>query len=286
MDVDISVAEALEVFSLPADFDLDSLKKAYRTVALRVHPDRGGNASLFRTVKECFAVLCMEHNSRSGGALHDQLKLDFEADVRNYDSVGRRDVEFDINRFNSVFENTRTKDGILDSGYGDWFQSGQDLPSSKSYPKINPKSGSEAFNKAFEDNVPAPKNTETALVVRPVDITCGSTLWLTELGVDSVDDYSNGAAFDCRIAHTTQRLADNREPTHRHDHRAQTPEQIQAQRTADLARGLTHLEYELLRRDEEKNARLDAARRDIEMQKHKRFSEAHAQANRMLLGAP
>ena len=284
--MEISVEEALEVFSLPPDFDLDSLKKAYRTVALRVHPDRGGNASLFRTVKECFAVLCLEHNNRCGGALHDQLKLDFEVDVRNYDAVRRKDVEFDINRFNSVFENTRTSDGVADAGYGDWFQSGQDLPSSKSYPKISPKSGSEAFNKAFEENVPAPKNAEQAIVVRPVDTTCGSTLWLTELGVDSVDDYSHGVAFDCRIAHTTQRLADTRQAALPADHRSQTPGQIEAQRTADLSRGLSQLEFEALRREEEKNARLDAARRDIEMQRHRRFSEAHAQANRMLLGAP
>ena len=281
----ISVQDALEVFSLPDDFDLEALKRSYRTVALRVHPDRGGTADLFRTVNECFRVLCLEHNSRSGGAMHDQLKRDFDADVRNYDAAARRDVQFNIQHFNSVFEQTRVTDGIRDTGYGGWLQSDQDLPSSRSQPRINPNAGADAFNRAFEQSVPAPKNEETAIVVRPADVTCGSSLWLTELGVDAVEDYSQAGAFDCRLAHSTQRLADPRSVHLSDDHRAMTPAQIEAQRSADLGRGLSLHESDVLRREDERAARLDAVRREREMQKHRRFSDAHAQANRMFLGA-
>lgn len=281
----ITVQDALDVFSLRSDFDLGSLKSSYRTVALRVHPDRGGSADLFRTVNECFRVLCLEHNSRSGGALHDQLKRDFDADIRNYDAATRRDAEFNIQHFNTVFEQTRADDGIRDAGYGGWLQSDEDLPSKRSQPRINPNSGADAFNRAFEESVPAPKNEETAIVVRPADVACGSSLWLTELGVDAVEDYSQSGAFDCRIAHSTQRLADPRSVHLSSDPRAMTPAQIEAQRSADLGRGLSLHESDALRREEERAARLDAARREREMQKHRRFSDAHAQANRMFLGA-
>lgn len=280
---DISIQDALDVFSLPPDFDIEKLKRSYRTVALRVHPDRGGNADLFRTVNECFRVLCLEHNSRSGGAMHDQLKRDFDADIRTYDSTGRKDVEFNIEQFNSVFEQTRIDDGIRDSGYGNWLQSDEDLPSSRAQPKLNPSVGTDAFNRAFENSVPAPKNTETSIIVRPADITCGSSLWLTELGTDSVDDYSAGNAFDCRIAHSTQRLADP-SAMQMANHRSMTPEQVEAQRSADLSRGLSFHESETLRREEQREARLDAARREREMNKHGRFAAAHAEANRMFLG--
>lgn len=280
---DISVQDALDVFSLAADFDMDALKRSYKAVALRVHPDRGGNAELFRTVNECFRVLCLEHNSRSGGAMHDQLKRDFDADIRTYDSTGRRDAEFNIEQFNSVFQRTRIDDGVRDAGYGDWLQSDSGLPSAKKQPKLNPNAGADAFNRAFEQSVPPPKDAQTAIVVRPADAACGSSLWLTELGVDSVEDYTSGGAFDCRIAHSTQRLAD---PSARgmSGHRAMTPEQIEAQRSADLGRGLSFRESEALRREDEREARLDAARREREMSKHGRFAAAHAEANRMFLG--
>eukprot|EP00873_Tetraselmis_striata_P043961 jgi/Tetstr1/464225/TSEL_009030.t1 len=281
----ISVRDALDVFSLDPDFDLDSLKRSYRTVALRVHPDRGGNGELFQTVNECFQVLCLEHNARSGGAPHDQLKRDFDADIRNYDATTRRDVKFNIQQFNSVFEQTRVEDGIRDTGYGGWLQSDEDLPSSRAKPRISPGAGVDAFNRAFEESVPAPKNEETAIVVRPVDVACGSSLWLTDLGEDSVEDYSQAGAFDCRLAHSTQRLADPRSVHLSGDCRRMTPEQIEAQRSADMSRGLSLHETDVLRREEERAARLDRVRREREMEKHRRFSDAHARANRMFLGA-
>eukprot|EP00873_Tetraselmis_striata_P033848 jgi/Tetstr1/454112/TSEL_041031.t1 len=279
----VTVSDALEVFALGHDFDLDSLKKAYRAVALRVHPDHGGSADLFRTVNECFRVLCFEHNSRSGGAMHDQLKRDFDADVRNYDSTTRRDVQFSIEQFNSVFEQTRVDDSVKDKGYGSWLQSDADLPSARAQPKLNPNSGVDTFNQAFERAVPAPKNSETAIVVRPSDVTCGSSLWLTELGVDDVDDYSTGNAFDCRIAHTTQRLVDPGAVLPQHDPRCMTPEQVEARRAADLSRGLSTHESSLLEREERRIAMLDAARREREDARHRRFTDAHAQANRIFL---
>lgn len=277
--MDISVSEALEVFSLPPDFDLPDLKKAYRTVALRVHPDHGGKAELFRTVNECFRVLCLEHNSRSGGAMHDQLRRDFDADVRSYDSATRRDTQFDIGRFNAVFENTQP--GVADTGYGEWLKTDQDLPQA-ARPRLSQGAGADAFNRAFESSVPLPEAGETAVIVRPLDVTCGSSLWLTELGADAVDDYSRGGAFDCRIAHTTQRLA---APAPARTPGLVTPAEAEARRAADLSRGLSEQEAEALRREDQRAAMLDAARREREMARHGRLSAAHADANRMFLGA-
>lgn len=277
------MADALDVFSLGPEFDLDELKSAYRSVALRVHPDRGGSGDLFMTVNECFRVLCLEHNSRSGGGLHDQLKRDFDADVRTYDATGRKDVEFDITRFNEVFDSTRVDDETKDSGYGKWLGSGEGMGSGHVRPKLNPNSGADAFNTAFEKSVPLPEASETAIIVRPLDASGGSSLWLTELGGGRVDDYSMDSAFDCRIAHSTQRLApaSSRPPP---VSSAATPERIAASRAEDLAKGLTEREAEVLAREERRQAMLESARREREMQKHARMADAHARANRMFLG--
>ena len=283
---EISVQDALDVFALDAGFVLDDLKLAYRTTALRVHPDKGGSEELFQTVNECFRILTMEHKNRTGGSLHDQLKRDFEADVGNYAGHGSSILskdKFDVARFNQVFETTQVEDPVKDGGYGSWLESDQDLKRSAK-PKINPKAGTEAFNRAFEQSVPF-EAQQRAIVVRPVDLTCGSSLWLSELGVDAVEDYTTSLAFDCRLAHTTQRLADPSISEFSSNHRAMTPAQIESQRASDLSRGLSMDEAELLKREDEKQARLDSLRREREMQKHGRFANAHAAANRALLGS-
>lgn len=277
---DISVQDALDVFALEKSFALDDLKQAYRTTALRVHPDKGGSEELFQTVNECFRVLTLEHKNRSGGSLHDQLKRDFDADVGSYNAPVLNKDKFDVERFNSVFETTQVADPAKDGGYGAWLESDQDLKRNKL--KMNPKTGTEAFNRAFDQSVPFEAQAN-AIIVRPVDVTCGSSLWLTELGVDTVDDYTSSLGFDCRIAHSTQRLADPAQADYQRDHRAMTPAQIQSQRASDLSRGLSIDEADTLKRDEEKQLRLDGLRREREMLKHGRFAQAHAAANVALL---
>lgn len=279
----ISVQDAMDVFALEPDFSLDDLKQAYRTTALRVHPDKGGSEELFQTVNDCFRVLSMEHNSRRGGVLHDQLKRNFEADIGNYDASNLKQVKFDVTRFNAVFENTKVGDPARDGGYGQWLESDEGLTKKKPEFRVNPKAGADAFNRAFEESVPFEQVQESAIVVRPLDATCGSTLWLSELGADTVDDYTTSMGFDCRLAHSTQRLADPSRADYSRDHRAMTPGQILAQRASDLSRGLTAREEEALKREEEKQIRLDQIRREKELEKHARLAEAHAAANRALL---
>lgn len=278
---EVTVQDALDVLSLAPDFDMEALKRSYRTVALRVHPDRGGSPELFSTVNECFRVLMLEHNSRTGSALHDQLKRDFEADVRTYDAAGRRDVKFNLQHFNEVFDKTKVFDGDRDSGYGSWLQ--DEAPAARQ-PKLNPNAGSAAFNRAFEASVPAPENAERAVVVRPIDMSCGSSLWLTELGGEAIDDYSRGDGYDCRLAHSTQRLADPRGAMYSADARRMTPAQVEAQRSADMAHGLTLDEQQALERERQREARVDAARRETEALRVGRMAEAHAAANRIMLG--
>nr|WRJ69893.1 DnaJ domain-containing protein [Oceanusvirus sp.] len=278
----ISVSDALDIFSLPPDFSINDLKAKYRSIALRVHPDRGGTAQLFRTVNECFELLCLEHRSRAGGATHDQLRRDFDADVSRMDATSRRKVDndnFDIVRFNSVFEETRVADEIHDTGYGDWIRSDDSIE--KKSVKLNPKCSGDAFNRAFDKAVPVAKENKS-IIVRPVDLMCGSTLALTEIGAQSVDDYSMGGGFDCRLAHSSGRIA-NPDPCLFDSSRVLTPDQVEARRTSDLERGLSLAEERELERENERQRMLDDARRGVEMTKYMKRAEAHSKANRMFL---
>ena len=55
--VDDERAEALALFSLPATTSYSEIKKTYRRLAMRNHPDRGGDAHAFQSLNHAFGVL-------------------------------------------------------------------------------------------------------------------------------------------------------------------------------------------------------------------------------------
>jgi hypothetical protein len=65
-----------------------------------------------------------------------------------------------------------------------------------------------------------------------------------------------------------------------------TPDQVESRRASDLERGLTLAEERELERENTRAARLDQARRGIEMTRHTQRAEAHSRANGMFLTGP
>mgnify|MGYP006191805485 FL=1 len=55
--VALNEAEAKALLQLPAHFNLAQLKKAYRTKALQLHPDRGGEAQQFILLRQAYQRL-------------------------------------------------------------------------------------------------------------------------------------------------------------------------------------------------------------------------------------
>jgi DnaJ-domain-containing protein 1 len=55
--VDDERAEALAIFSLPATTSYSEIKKTYRRLAMRNHPDRGGDAHAFQLLNHAFGIL-------------------------------------------------------------------------------------------------------------------------------------------------------------------------------------------------------------------------------------
>ena len=55
--VALNEAEAKALLQLPAHFNLAQLKKAYRTKALQLHPDRGGDAQQFILLRHAYQQL-------------------------------------------------------------------------------------------------------------------------------------------------------------------------------------------------------------------------------------
>ena len=57
-----SYADACKVLGVSDDAEKDTIKKAYHKLALKHHPDKGGDAETFREVSEAYGVI-MDHGS-------------------------------------------------------------------------------------------------------------------------------------------------------------------------------------------------------------------------------
>lgn len=149
----------LQVLGLEEEVALteEALKKAYKRVALKAHPDKGGSEEDFEAITRAHAYLG-EILLRIKGGRAKEGKVEAPEALRDTRSGDAKDWEMvqpvrlnpkklDINAFNQMFEQTRLPDPEED-GYGDWLK-GADGPAAG--PKFGGKFNRDVFNQAFEE---------------------------------------------------------------------------------------------------------------------------------------
>lgn len=201
MDVD-----PYEVLNVPKDFTVDQLKHAYKKLAMKVHPDKGGSEYMFNLVTACFKHLMKEYKRRTSDKQHNELKQAFQNLSVSPAPVFER---FDIKKFNKLFEDNKLGD-VTDAGYGDWYTKDK----LEDAPKF--KGGSrEAFNNHFEKHVASAPQSKHIVKYEEPEAYWKSKLPCTELGVSSISDFSGDNTSlrklnytDLKLAHSTSRIVD------------------------------------------------------------------------------
>ena len=151
--------KCLEVLGLEEEIALteDSLKKAYKRVALRAHPDKGGTEEEFEAITRAHGYLGEILLRIKGGrgkegkveapeALHDNRSTDAKQ-WEMVEPVRLNPKKLDMNVFNQMFEQTRIPDPEED-GYGDWLKGADGAADG---PKFGGKFNRDVFNQAFEE---------------------------------------------------------------------------------------------------------------------------------------
>jgi curved DNA-binding protein CbpA len=209
----------LDVLGLPPNYTLEQLREKYKTIAMKVHPDRpGGSDYLFKLVTSAYKELVKKHAAQMSDKQFYELKQHSKRDTlpQKEDGGGSSTSSFNINRFNRVFEENKLPDAAADTGYKEWMMmdtnATQPMTATKSAKKLSNKFNIDRFNEAFEQ-LPAPKSKSLTKYKEPAPIvSSGSRLTCTELGIETVNDYSgdtqkSGLVFtDYKKAHTTSRL--------------------------------------------------------------------------------
>jgi curved DNA-binding protein CbpA len=170
-------SSCLEVLGIQEEVALteESLKKAYKKMALKAHPDKGGSEEFFEAVTRAYAYLSeilrhMKGNRRGSdgsNASVQSTQQSREQEAKQWEHaepVRLNAKNLDMNAFNRMFEQTHLPDPDSD-GYGDWLKdsNGQQAASQKFKGQFN----RDVFNRMFEDEAKKSQRTSNQLVVHP-----------------------------------------------------------------------------------------------------------------------
>ncbi len=168
-------ASCLEVLHIQEEVALteESLKAAYKKMALRSHPDKGGSEEYFEAVTRAYAYLSeilkfMKGGKRDTGGRVDasQAQQSRETDAKKWDHgepVRLNAKNLDMNAFNKLFEQTHMPDPDSD-GYGDWLKSADSQGGGQ---KFKGEFNRDVFNRMFEDEARKGPKQSSALMVHP-----------------------------------------------------------------------------------------------------------------------
>ena len=211
-------SSCLEVLGIQEEVALteESLKKAYKRMALKAHPDKGGTEEFFEAVTRAYAYLSeiltfMQGGKRkTEGAVNaqaaDHLRGTREQEAKQWEHaepVRLNAKNLDMNAFNKLFEQTHMPDPDSD-GYGDWLK-GSDATSAAG-PKFKGEFNRDVFNRMFDDESKKSRNPSNQLVVHPgqMALTLNPTSG-TDLVGERPDSYT--AATNSRFQYTDLRGA-------------------------------------------------------------------------------
>ena len=132
LDIDnYGLEDILNLFHIDYTFDKESMKKA-KTMALKTHPDKSKlNKDFFLFFMKAYKMLeaIYEYRCKKEQCAKKQ-EYTTEVNTENKELLKKLDGKSakEFNKwFNAMFEKVRVKDEDLDTGYGSWFKSNEDV---------------------------------------------------------------------------------------------------------------------------------------------------------------
>jgi len=170
-------SSCLEVLNIQEEVALteEALKKAYKKMAIKAHPDKGGSEEHFEAVTRAYAYLSEILKFMKGGRRDpsgpveapSNMSHQRDRDAKQWEHTGEpvrlNAKNLDMNAFNKLFEQTHMPDPDSD-GYGDWLKSED---SRTAGPKFKGEFNRDVFNRMFDDESKKNARHSTNLIVHP-----------------------------------------------------------------------------------------------------------------------
>jgi curved DNA-binding protein CbpA len=149
-----------EIFGLDTECSLSDIKKVYKQLVVKYHPDKSGydSANDYRAIQKAYAILLSikEEEAKVSGLLIQTIetknderdKLDTHIQTTNYGFEPKSGSAFDNKRFNDMFNKTKFVETDEDDGYATWMKEETHI---KEQPKMSGYS-KDGFNRTFEEH--------------------------------------------------------------------------------------------------------------------------------------
>ena len=190
------LTDILKLFNLDYDFDKKDLKEA-KKIALMMHPDKTGLDKKYflffsSAYKAVYEIYCFRHKIKNQTTEYDKNEYVNTEHEKFTEFI--HDKKHFNKWFNELFDKTVVKDNYSLTGYGDWFNSNDDMDTSKTT--------MENMNNMFEK-----KKTELKSIVVHKDFNEMSYSGFCELTNSKPDSYSSDVFSklqyeDLKKAHT------------------------------------------------------------------------------------
>lgn len=189
-----SMNDPYKILGIKRDANLQEIKSAYKHLARKNHPDKGGDADKFKMITQSYCYLVnkfekqMENDKKtSRKVVNSEYNNEIE-DTRGMQSIYVSKDKFDINKFNQIFDQFKVEDEN-DGGYGD-LMSKEEIPQISASRKgtiFSEKFNKDMFNKMFED-----ENTNDELIEygEPEALPSSSNIGYKELGQGKITDFT------------------------------------------------------------------------------------------------
>jgi curved DNA-binding protein CbpA len=195
--------DSLRLFNLNNNYTFDELKKSYRTLAIKTHPDRPhGSKEKFQLVTKCYLYLVEKLKKEASDKQHGQLK-DGSRDYwksqvspqnKAHMQKGQRQAKdnFNVTMFNKIFEENKIYDPN-EEGYENWFK--DDSPENKpSQPVFSNKFNIDVFNRTFDGYKGDENNSQIMEYKEPQAIQSCDKMGYSELGSNKANFTKTGAS--------------------------------------------------------------------------------------------
>lgn len=242
--IDIEKLNPYDLLNVKEDFTWDELVKAYRKVAIKVHPDKGGSEILFNKATQCFRELATEFKKREVEKPHHVLKKEFE-EFKDENKKAEfpsfpQNTTFQ-EKFNTFFEEHKVDDDDDNRGYQHFMEKSTKERGDIKIPKLISKFTEKKFNETFEKVVTPGK--DIIIYKEPAPVMASKNLNFTELG-GKTEEFTTETYTDYYKAHTTSRLVDPRSVTKRKTYKNVTDYEEDRQLTTEKELSQAEIKYQ------------------------------------------
>tara|TARA_Y100000817_G_C16833378_1_gene534543 strand:+ start:155 stop:1231 length:1077 start_codon:yes stop_codon:yes gene_type:complete len=193
-----------KILEIDREYTPETLKEKYKEMAMKHHPDRGGDTDVFQEITKSYIYLLKKYKENMPDKQIFDMKNEFDEFTKqqeNNNNILMKDRNFNLNNFNNMFDQNFT---TTSKGYDDFMKNGdtsQKKEESNSY-IFSDKFNVSIFNKIFNTTSKKMKKDTVTIYKEPETIFQSNNGYSEIDGDDELEDYTSGFTFDKKMHYT------------------------------------------------------------------------------------